>query len=173
MSEESTETGSSNDEDEKPAPEDIRLEYQECATLSRFFVGIRFSFFASFITFFVILIGGYHYVWSARRAVFGELQPYLLFVVAFSGLIVAVVGWLVEKRNVFLYRTCDERLQELEEELRIPMGIYRRLRFPTAFSRFLGIPARHVVAIYTMYTAISIVWIILVVYSGYRVWEVW
>ncbi|GEM_PF-3863758 len=146
--------------------EALRLEYQECCTLSRFLQGIRLTFFASFITLLAVLVGGYHYIWSAPEDKFGKLRPFLLVVVSFFGVLVSVCAGVVEMRNVVLGDKCDRRSAELEKKMQIEGGIYQRIvEWATHDVR---IPLTQTPTIDFLYFVVLHVWVLLFVYSGYR-----
>ena len=146
--------------------QEMRLEYQECNSASRFFVGIRFSFFVSFMTFFVILIGGYQYVWR-NQEVFKDLQFYLLIFISFFGLLTTFAALLIEMRNIVLYQYCDKRAAVLEQEMKIWNGVRCMLISPTTKLR-LGLSVKHTVAIKILYNATAVIWFILLVHGAYR-----
>ena len=85
--------------------EELHLEYKECASLSRFVMGLRFSFFATFVTFFVVLMVGYNHVWAAPKE-YGALRTWLLIGISIFGCVVATFAWVIEIRNLFISSTC-------------------------------------------------------------------
>lgn len=156
------------DEEQPPQNQELlRLEYHECVSHSRFIVGIRFTYFVSFTSFFFILVGAYHYIWASAPEVFGQLKPWLRLVVGLFGFFVLGVAWFIEWRGAQISRTFDRRAAELEKLMGIENGIRQNLADPKQRNRFLGIPVAHTVAISLFYSGIAIVWFLLVVYSGY------
>jgi len=142
----------------------LELQYQECCRYGRFYAGVRFSFAASFVTLFIILIGGYHYVRFAGPAL-GPLQPHLLFATAIFGTMTSFAAVMIERRNIYLYRTSDQLAVKLETQMGIVGGLYQTLTRRQARTRFLGIPVTHTVAISIGYASVMIIWLILVVDS--------
>lgn len=151
--------------------QELHLEYQECGTLSRFIMGLRFTFFASFITLFIVLIGGYYHVWSADDQIFGALQPYLLFMISFFGIMTAIVASAIEIRNIEIGNMCDRHAAEIEESLGIRDGIYQKILQWTFGD--IKIPLTQPLIVYGLYVAILFIWFLLSIYSIYHLWIHW
>ena len=149
----------------------LKLEYQECAAHSRFTVGHRFTYFVSFSTFFFLLIGAFNYVWITQQRVFGELKNYLLVMISGFGFLTVIIAILIERRNVQIFRTCDNRAAVIERRMGIGGvggGIWQILTDPERRQRFLNIPVSHTVAISLFYTAVAIIWWLLIIFSIYQ-----
>ena len=127
-------------EEKEPNRELLNIEYQECVSASRFVVGTRFNYFASFTTLFFILIGGFYYIWSEEEKVEKELKPWLLFVISGFGLYVISTVLILEKRVVQLYRAADKRAAELERLMGIQNGVRQIFIAPERVQYFFGIP---------------------------------
>ena len=157
------------DEAEKPPKDDLlRLEYQECVSHSRFIVDIRFRYFVSFTTFFFVLMGAYGYIWVSEKKVFGELKSFLLCALAFFGLMTVVVATMIERRNIHIFRTCNNRAAMLERLMGIEEiggGIWQLLADPARRRKFLGITVAHTTAISVFYGAVFLVWLMILVFS--------
>ena len=149
------------------------LEYKECQSTEHFIAGVRFTFFASFILLFSILIGAYYAVWITPESNLGPgLKPHILIGVSVFGFITSIVGWIVEERNTAIIRILGSQSILLEEEMGPAPGNRLRIRqrLDTSESRrrvFLRIGARHAVAIRAFYFVIGIVWNGLIFYSIY------
>lgn len=148
----------------------LHFEFQECVSHSRFVVGIRFTYFVSFTSFFFVIIGTYHYVWASEPGVFGELKPWLLLTLSTFGSFVLVVAWFIEKRGAQISRAFDARAATLEKAMGIENGIRQKLVDPKQKPRSLGIPISHTLTISIFYSGIALVWFLLIGYSGYLLW---
>lgn len=158
-----------------PDQELLKLEYQECASHSRFTVGHRFTYFVSFSTFFFLLIGAYNYIWSTEQMVFGELKDTLLLVISGFGFITVAIASMIERRNVHIFRICDSRAATVEKLMGISGvggGIWQILVDPGRRERFLNIPISHTVAISFFYLVVAIIWFLLIIFSSYQMWLV-
>lgn len=148
----------------------LRFEFQECVSHSRFVVGIRFTYFVSFTSFFFVMVGAYHYVWASEPRVFGELKPWLLLILSTFGSFVLVVAWFIEKRGAQISKVFDTRAATLEKAMGIENGVRQKLVDPEQKPRSLGIPISHTLAISIFYSVIALVWFLLIGYSGYLLW---
>ena len=160
-----------NQEELEEKRQELRLEYQECSTLSRFIMGLRFTFFASFITLFVVLIGAYYHIWSAEDKVFGVLQSYLLFMISCFGIITAIAAGAIEIRNIEIGNMCDRHAAEIEERLGIKDGIYQKILQWT--SGAIKIPFTQPLIVHGLYVAICVIWFLLIIYSIHHLWIHW
>lgn len=142
--------------------EELHLEYKECASLSRFVMGLRFSFFATFVTFFVVLMVGYNHVWAAPKK-YGPFQPWLLASISFFGCVVATFAWVIEIRNLFISSTCEQHAEALERRMKIDRGLYHRLRRRGA--QWLRFPATETYVVAGFYNITFCVWMVILVYS--------
>lgn len=154
--------------------DDRRAEYEAIGSHHIFFGGDRFGFLASFGAFFVILMGGYSYVWAASE-VFKKLWEYLLFLIPLLGIVVTIAAMLIEERNIFLTRICVARGKILERAMSITdgkrvatKGIYYLFSARPREPRLLGIPARHTIAIRILYYTAFGVWLLLFGYGIYK-----
>ena len=158
-------------EERKPSDQELfKLEYKECSTHSRFTVGNRFTYFVSFATFFFLLVGVYNYVWATEIKVFGQLKPVLLSLISWFGLITVGVAWMIERRCIHIYRTCDNRAAMIERLMDIGGlggGIWQILTDSGRRRKFLGIPIGHATAISLFYLTVSTIWILLFLLSIY------
>lgn len=146
----------------------FKLEYQECASHSRFTVGHRFTYFISFATIFFVLIGAYNYVWITEVKALGQLKSLFLLLISIFGLITVWVAWMIEWRCIQIYRTCDNRAAAVERLMGIGGGgIWQVLTDQGRRKKFLGIPIGHVAAISLFYGAVLSTWLLLVMVSGY------
>jgi len=158
------------EEREMPEQELLKLEYQECVAHSRFTVGHRFTYFISFATIFFILIGAYNYVWTAEAKTSGQLKPVLLLMIAIFGFFTVFTAWMIEKRCIQIYRTCDNRAASLERLMGIgDGGIWQVLTDQGRREKFFGIPIGHATAISLFYGIVSTIWLLLVVLSSYLI----
>lgn len=150
----------------------VKLEYQECTAAGRSIVNIRFTYFASFATFFVLLIVGYQYVWI-KQDVFQWRWSVLLLVLSLFGSLITSSAKIIEKRNIFLHRIADKRAEELEKEMGIQDGVRQRLLVPQARTSVFGreVNIAHGVAIDIVYYAVDCVWSFLLVYSSFQVYR--
>lgn len=151
---------------ERRTAENLRLEYQECGSESRFLMGVRFTFFATFIAFSAVLMGAYQYVWAGAD-VFGSLQPYVLFTVSLFGIITAFVAVMIETRNIVLADMCNKRSAALETKLDIDAGIHQQISDWAV--REGHTPFTQTFAVYILYDCAFLVWVALLIYSTYRV----
>lgn len=142
----------------------LELQYQECWNYSRFYIGVRFTLVASFVTLFIVLIGGYHYVWTAQKA-FGRGWPYLLTAIALFGVTMSCAAWMIERRNIYLYREADRLETELETKMGIVGGLSQTLTRYAARERILGVPITHTIAITIVYDTVLVIWTTLLIYS--------
>ena len=158
-------------EDEKnPDRELLKLEYEECVSHGRFVIGIRFTFFVSFLTVFFVLMGAYHYIWATEPKVFRHLKPFVLLAAALFGLYTVIVAKIIERRNIQTYRTCDDRASILERMMGIQNGIRQVFASLEWEQRFLGIPMTHAVGISMFYWAVTLIWTLLILFSSYQLW---
>jgi len=149
----------------------LKLEYQECASHSRFTVGHCFTYFVSFSTFFFLLIGAYNYVWSTEQRVFGDLKNFLLLTIAGFGFLAVIIAQIIEQRNVQIFRACDSRAATVERLMGIGGiggGIWQILTDPERRERLLNIPISHTVAISLLYLLVVIIWFSLIILSVYQ-----
>lgn len=153
---------------DKLDPDFLKLEYQECVSASRFVVGTRFNYFVSFTTFFFILVGGFHYIWTTETKVFGELKPWIMLAIAVFGIYMVVTALILEQRAAQLYRTADNRAAELERLMGIQNGVRQIFVMPVQKKKFLGIPITHTASIRMFYRVVAFIWILLVLFSVYR-----
>lgn len=152
-----------NDNALSQAREELHLEYKECASLSRFVMGLRFSFFATFVTFFVVLMVGYNHVWAAPKD-YGALRPWLLVGMSVFGCAVATFAWVIEIRNLFISATCDQHAEALERRLNIDRGLYHRLRRRGA--QWLRFPATETYMMAGFYNLAFFIWVALLICSA-------
>ena len=148
--------------------EELHLEYQECASLSRFSIGLRFTFFTTFITIFVVLVGCYHYVWKSDLE-FENLQPWLLTSISLFGVIISQLAWVVDTKNIFICWRCNERSIALEEEMTIENGLYRQI-VERGLER-TGTPATQTFVMAVFYSLSLLIWLSLLFYSIYQFWQ--
>lgn len=153
---------------DKPDPDFLKLEYQECVSASRFVVGTRFNYFTSFTTFFVVLVGGFYYVWTTKKETLGELKPWFLLAIAVFGLYTVSTVLILEQRAIQLYRAADNRAAELEQLMGIKDGIRQIFVSSGRKSKFLGIPLTHTVGIGLFYWVIFVIWLIAVFFGIYQ-----
>lgn len=153
---------SDNDVSLKIPPQE---EYKEVGLLLRFFSSVRFSLLASFATFFVILMSGYHYVW-ASKSIFMQLHKHLLFLIPLFGLFITIAAWLIEYRTITLYQICLRRGKELEQQ---QGAIYDLLVPSSSQVRVFGISATHTAAIQALYIIIFSIWSSLAYYGLYNI----
>lgn len=158
-----------NQGEKHPDRELLNIEYQECVSASRFFVGTRFNYFASFTTLFLVLIGGFYYIWAEEEKVNKELNPWLLFAISLFGLYVISTILILEQRVIQLYRATDNRAAELELLMGIKNGIRQTLVAPGRVQHFLGIPLTHTFGIEMFYKVIFVIWLIVVLFSTYQI----
>ena len=147
----------------------LNLEYQECVSASRFLVGTRFNYFASFTTFFIVLIGGFYYVWITEEAKLGYLKPWFLLAISMFGLYTVSTVLILEKRVIQLYRSADNRAADLERLMGIKDGIRQTFVTPKLQSKFLGIPMTHTAGIGLFYKVIFVIWLVVVIFSTYQI----
>lgn len=149
----------------------LKLEYQECVSSSRFHVGIRFSYFVSFTTVFLILVGTFNYIWAMEPDKLGRLKPWTMISIAGFGLFTAIVAIMIEIRNHQLYRTADIRAAFLEKKMGI-IGIIGGIRQiyanPVKPHRILWVPITHTVGIRMFYGVVLLIWILLILISRYE-----
>ena len=142
--------------------EELHLEYKECASLSRFVMGLRFSFFATFVTFFVVLMVGYNHVWAAPKE-YGALRTWLLIGISIFGCVVATFAWVIEIRNLFISSTCEQHAETLERKMKIDRGLYHRLRRRGA--QWLRFPATETYMVAAFYNLTFFIWVVLIACS--------
>ena len=158
-----------NQEEKQPDRELLNIEYQECVSASRFIVGTRFNYFVSFTTLFLILVGGFYYIWSEEEKVEEELKPWLLLAIAVFGLYVISTVLILEKRVVQLYRSADNRAAELERLMGIQNGVRQIFVAPERVQYFFGIPLTHTFGIGMFYKVIFVTWLFAVLFSIYQI----
>lgn len=160
-----------NQEKQQPDRDLLKLEYQEAVTHSRFIVATRFNYFASFTTFFFILVGGFYYAWIAKEDVLGEpLKSWIMLLVVLFGFYMVTVALFLEHRATQLYRAADNRAAELERLMGIENGIRQILIMPGRIKKFLGIPITHTTSIRMFYRLVALIWIIAMIFSICRIW---
>ena len=157
-----------NQEEKQPDRELLNIEYQECVSASRFVVGTRFNYFVSFTTLFLVLIGGFYYIWAEEEKMEEEIRPWLLLAIALFGLYVIGTVLILEQRAIKLYRSADNRASKLEQLMGIQNGIRQIFVAPEQKSKFLGVPLTHTVGIGSFYWFIALFWASLVLISGYQ-----
>lgn len=158
------------DQEEKQSDRDtLNIEYQECVTHSRFVVSTRFSYFVSFTTFFLILVGGFHYVWTAEIDVFGKLKPWIMLSISLFGFYMVGIVLILELRAAQLYRASDRRAANLERLMGIKDGIRQIFVMPEQRKKFFVIPLTHTAGIGMFYGAIALIWFVLILFSVYQI----
>lgn len=171
-------------EKQPPADPYLELEYKECVESGRFIGGVRFSFFGAFLTFFVVLIGGYTFVWTSEKTVFGALKPVLLVLISLFGLLIAFAGRLIETRNTRLNETHVNRAIALERQMtedairrgytpreKERIRIYELMDQPSVKTPVYGVKATHGVAIALTYRAIEVIWFLMFWFSIYLLFK--
>lgn len=158
----SSDNDQNNDDTLSQAREELHLEYKECASLSRFVMGLRFSFFATFVTFFVVSVVGYNHVWAAPKE-YGLFQPWLLISIPFFECVVATFAWMIEIRNLFISATCEQHAEALEKKMGINRGLYHRLRRRGA--QWLRFPATETYMVAGFYNITCCIWMVILAYS--------
>ena len=154
-----------NEEDKQTNRDPLNIEYQECVTHSRFVVSTRFSYFMSFTTFFFVLIGGFHYVWTAEESVFGKLKPWIMLVVSAFGFYMVGIVLILERRAAQLYRAADKRAADIEKLMGIQNGIRQIFIMSNQRKKFFGIPLTHTAGIAMFYGAVALIWLALIFFS--------
>ena len=138
------------------------MEYQECSSLNRFVTGVRYSFFATHSTFFAIILTAYRYVWLQQDN-FANMQPWLLFLIAFFGFSIAFLALMVETNNVRVLLKCQNRLVKLEKEMGISNGVYSQLTREAQEYNLL--PGLQTLAVYIFSWSVITIWLGLPAYS--------
>ena len=148
----------------------LKIEYQECVSHGRFIVGIRFSYFVSFTTFFFALVGAFHYVWATQDEVFGKLKPWLMLAIAMFGFYTVIVAMIIERRSIQLYRASDSRAADVELMMGIRGGIRQTFKMPWRTQYFFRIiPVTHSAGVAMLYRAVAFIWIVLALFSAYKI----
>lgn len=152
----------------------LELEYKECLASTRYTSDIRFNYFASFVTFFGILVGAYYLIWISEAKVVAPLKPWIMLGVSVFGLFMAFIALMIETRNRATLRACARHATLLESEM-TPI-LYgermRRLRLremmetPETINRVFGIDATHGRAIMITYRVIFGIWLGLIAFSA-------
>lgn len=171
-----TESGNGGDGAKDPY---LELEYKECQNWERFIAGVRFTFFASFILFFGILIGAYYKVWMTPEKHFIETSKwFVLYTISTFGLIVGIGALIIEARNIALIRTFSNHSMDLEDEMGPTRNNRVRLRERTTLPEtrkpirvLFGAETRHSTAIRMLYFVIEVIWIALIFYSIYLAYK--
>ena len=135
----------------------MRLEYQEAATQARFIIGIRFTYFAGFATVFGALMAAYYKVWVSNE-LRSPHKHMLLIGLSVFGLISLISAWIIERRNIELYRTCDDRAAKLEGAMGIKDGI-RTILAQQGRRQYRLFTHRWAIGIF--YGTVGIVWVAL------------
>ena len=158
-------------QEEQPNRELLKIEYQECVSSGRFIVGIRFSYFVSFTTFFFILVGAFHYVWTSEVEALKQLRPGVMLAIAGFGFYTVIVAMILEKRSIQLYRTSDNRAADVEQLMGIKSGIRQIFMMPfrTQYLFIKKIPITHSMGIAMFYRAVASIWIVLILFSVYEI----
>jgi len=166
-----------NEKIEKPPDQDLlKLEFQECVSAGRFFVGLRFTYFFSFTTFFFILIGAFHYVWTSEAKELEIIKPVIMLAIAVFGFYTVISAMIIERRNIQLFRIADRRAAFLEGEkgMGIKDGIRQTYLSIEWTQYFWRIPVAHSVGIMMIYGAATFVWILLFLFSiGFFIYKIW
>lgn len=156
----------------------LELEYRECLASTRYTSDIRFSYFASFVTFFGILAGAYYLIWISEAKVMVPLKPYIMLGISAFGFFLSVMAIMVETRNRAVLRACARHAILLESEM--PPVLYgdrmRRLMLremmettETIDKVFGLIDATHGRAIMVTYRVIFGIWVVLIAFSVYNI----
>lgn len=156
-------------EEKQPDQDLLKLEYQEAVSHSRFIVGIRFSYFISFITIFFALVGAFHYVWISEAKALEQLKPGIMLAIAMFGFYMVVVAIIIERRNIQLYRAADNRAADLERLMGIKGGIRQIYVMPWRTQYFFGITVTHSMGVAMFYRAVAFIWIALALFSVYKI----
>ena len=142
--------------------ENYRTEYKEVATNHRFYAGLRFIVIAFTATLQSALVALYSQI--MQRVLVseetGQSIPPQFYIIPIIGMVSMFATFVIERRNISLFRAMIRRGKELEFHLGLTSGQFGRLAEPELV-RPKGVRKffTHTWSIGLLYTAILVMWI--------------